>query len=74
MARPYNKAADADHASGGGVNIAGQCRPCGLWRTSRVSLVPGEGDRHATLVLLGEGLGAEEEEHRRPFIGRAGVV
>lgn len=52
--------------------MPGSCRACGLWKTSRRCRVPGEGNPHATLVLVGEALGESEESQGRPFIGRAG--
>lgn len=38
----------------------------------RYTLVCGEGDPHARLVLVGEAPGAQEELQRRPFVGTAG--
>lgn len=35
-------------------------------------IVPGEGNEKANIVLIGEALGREEEEQRRPFVGKAG--
>lgn len=35
-------------------------------------IVPGEGPRHARLVLVGEAPGRQEAEQGRPFVGRAG--
>lgn len=35
-------------------------------------LVPGEGDAHAALMLVGEAPGAQEEAQGRPFVGAAG--
>lgn len=48
------------------------CQLCGCYRHSRAVCVPGEGDRLAQLVLIGEALGEAEEETHRPFQGRAG--
>lgn len=35
-------------------------------------LVPGEGDPHARLMLIGEAPGGQEEAQGRPFVGTAG--
>ncbi len=35
-------------------------------------IVPGEGNEKANIVLIGEAPGREEEEQRRPFVGKAG--
>lgn len=47
------------------------CRRCALWQT-RTNTVPGEGNPHARLILIGEAPGADEDETGRPFVGRAG--
>ncbi|HEX5385486.1 MAG TPA: uracil-DNA glycosylase [Gemmatimonadales bacterium] len=39
---------------------------------SRTHAVPGEGDPHARMVLVGEGPGATEDATGRPFVGAAG--
>jgi uracil-DNA glycosylase len=39
---------------------------------NRTNAVPGEGDPHAKLVLVGEGPGATEDATGRPFVGQAG--
>ena len=39
---------------------------------NRANAVPGEGDPHAPLVLVGEGPGATEDATGRPFVGQAG--
>lgn len=36
------------------------------------TLVMGEGDEHADIMLIGEAPGREEEEQGRPFVGKAG--
>ncbi len=54
--------------------IAGEidkCTRCVLGR-SRNHAVPGEGNRNARLMLIGEAPGREEDEKGRPFVGRAG--
>ena len=41
---------------------------------SRTNAVPGEGNPHARLMLVGEGPGATEDETGRPFVGAAGSL
>jgi uracil-DNA glycosylase len=41
---------------------------------SRTNAVPGEGNPHAKLVLVGEGPGATEDATGRPFVGQAGQL
>jgi uracil-DNA glycosylase family 4 len=48
-----------------------QC--CGLCR-DRTNAVPGEGNPHASLMLIGEGPGATEDATGRPFVGQAGKL
>ncbi|WP_331773838.1 uracil-DNA glycosylase [Sulfurospirillum sp. 1612] len=50
-----------------------QCHLCQLAK-SRKNIVFGEGDEHATLLFVGEGPGANEDESGRPFVGRAGML
>ena len=52
--------------------VAG-CTLCPL-STGRTKTVPGEGDPHARLMLVGEGPGAKEDATGRPFVGRAGEL
>ena len=47
------------------------CTLCPLSRT-RTQAVPGEGDPHANLMLIGEGPGYNEDKQGRPFVGAAG--
>ncbi len=49
------------------------CRRCNLWRDATQG-VPGEGPPHATLMLVGEQPGDQEDLHGRPFIGPAGQL
>ncbi|OGP86830.1 MAG: uracil-DNA glycosylase [Deltaproteobacteria bacterium RBG_16_48_10] len=51
----------------------GDCKRCKLHRT-RKTLVFGEGNERATLMLIGEGPGYEEDIQGRPFVGRAGQL
>lgn len=47
------------------------CQLCRL-SESRTNAVPGEGSAGATIMLIGEAPGAEEDHTGRPFVGRAG--
>ncbi|HLW25440.1 MAG TPA: UdgX family uracil-DNA binding protein [Steroidobacteraceae bacterium] len=47
------------------------CRRCDLWKRA-TQAVPGEGRRHATLLLVGEQPGDEEDRQGHPFVGPAG--
>ena len=47
------------------------CPKCELAR-SRTHAVPGEGNPHARVMLIGEGPGWHEDQKGRPFIGNAG--
>jgi uracil-DNA glycosylase len=47
------------------------CRRCPLWERATQG-VAGEGPRHATLMLVGEQPGDEEDRQGRPFVGPAG--
>ena len=49
------------------------CRRCGLCQR-RNSIVLGEGDRNADIMLVGEGPGADEDAQGRPFVGKAGQL
>ncbi|MFB3884293.1 MAG: uracil-DNA glycosylase [Thermodesulfobacteriota bacterium] len=51
----------------------GDCRRCKLHKTRR-TLVFGEGNKKATLMVIGEGPGYEEDVQGRPFVGRAGQL
>src|SRR5215467_8744214 len=48
-----------------------RCRRCPLWRGA-THAVPGEGDPGATVMVVGEGPGRQEDLSGRPFVGRAG--
>ncbi|GHV51612.1 uracil-DNA glycosylase [Synergistales bacterium] len=52
---------------------ANACKKCGLAAT-RSSVVFGEGDRGTSLMFIGEGPGADEDEQGRPFVGKAGQL
>jgi len=49
------------------------CRRCGLCE-QRHSIVLGEGNRQAEIMLVGEGPGADEDAQGRPFVGKAGQL
>ncbi len=49
------------------------CEKCRLCE-GRSRVVPGEGDPHARLMFIGEGLGQEEDRQGRPFVGRSGEL
>ena len=50
-----------------------ECRLCGLCRNIRHK-VPGQGDRCAPLMLIGEGPGQTEDEEGLAFVGAAGQL
>jgi DNA polymerase len=49
------------------------CRRCPLYRDA-TQAVPGEGPKHATLMLVGEQPGDKEDLAGKPFVGPAGRV
>jgi len=49
------------------------CRRCALC-AQRNSVVLGEGNRSADIMLIGEGPGADEDAQGRPFVGKAGQL
>jgi uracil-DNA glycosylase len=49
------------------------CTLCDLHRF-RTHAVPGEGNRSAELMFIGEGPGRDEDAQGRPFVGRAGQL
>jgi uracil-DNA glycosylase family protein len=49
------------------------CRRCELWRRA-TQAVAGEGSRRASIVLVGEQPGDEEDLRGRPFVGPAGQL
>ncbi len=54
-------------------NELGDCRRCKLHRT-RHTIVFGEGNKDAKLMLIGEGPGYDEDVQGRPFVGKAGQL
>lgn len=53
--------------------LAKDCTRCGL-REGCSSVVFGEGNPQAKLLLVGEGPGADEDRLGRPFVGKAGQL
>jgi uracil-DNA glycosylase len=53
--------------------LASTCTACGLAAT-RTTVVFGEGNPAASLVVVGEAPGADEDRTGRPFVGRAGKL
>src|SRR4030067_2923137 len=51
----------------------GDCKRCKLHRT-RTTIVFGEGNKKAKLMIIGEGPGYDEDVQGRPFVGRAGQL
>lgn len=49
------------------------CRDCSLHQT-RTQAVFGVGDRNASLMVIGEAPGADEDRQGEPFVGRAGQL
>lgn len=49
------------------------CRKCPLG-AARTHAVPGEGNRQADLMFIGEGPGRDEDLQGRPFVGKAGQL
>ena len=49
------------------------CVRCRL-HTTRTNAVPGEGDPHPRVLLVGEAPGRDEDASGRPFVGRAGRI
>lgn len=49
------------------------CKKCKLYNY-RKTIVFGEGNKNADIMLIGEGPGADEDEQGLPFVGRAGQL
>jgi uracil-DNA glycosylase family 4 len=54
--------------------IGPNCTRCKLAKLGRKQIVFGVGNPHAELMFVGEGPGADEDEHGEPFVGRAGQL
>ncbi len=48
-----------------------ECKLCPLWE-GRTHAVPGEGNKHAKVMFVGEAPGRDEDAQGRPFVGQAG--
>jgi DNA polymerase len=68
---PAGKPASDDAAPEPSKENLDHCRRCELWEHATQG-VPGEGARHAHLMLVGEQPGDEEDVQGRPFVGPAG--
>jgi DNA polymerase len=55
------------------AEVVADCRACPLC-TERTNTVPGEGNAAASLMVVGEGPGEQEDLSGRPFVGRAGEL
>lgn len=49
------------------------CKKCRLYKTAKHA-VPGEGNRGAKIVFVGEAPGFNEDAQGRPFVGRSGAL
>lgn len=58
------------------MELALRIKSCSLCELSstRLNTVPGEGDRKAAIMFIGEAPGQNEDREGRPFIGRAGNI
>jgi DNA polymerase len=50
------------------------CTKCPLGTLGRSTVVFGEGNPNASLMIIGEGPGRDEDEQGRPFVGRSGKL
>ena len=50
-----------------------ECRKCTLWKNAK-NPVPGQGNLNASLMLIGEAPGYNEDVKGQPFVGSAGRV
>ncbi len=51
-----------------------KCRVCPELAANRTNTVFGDGNPNAKLMLLGEAPGADEDELKKPFVGRSGKL
>ncbi len=63
----------ADKLWGACVARAQACAACQLC-SARNTVVFGEGNRHSSLMFVGEGPGGDEDAQGRPFVGKAGQL
>jgi DNA polymerase len=54
-------------------NAEADCTRCPLYKDA-TQVVPGEGARHARIMLVGEQPGDREDEQGKPFVGPAGRI
>ncbi len=54
-------------------DVLGECRRCGLC-AGRTQIVFGDGLATASLMIIGEAPGAEEDTQGKPFVGRSGQL
>jgi uracil-DNA glycosylase family 4 len=63
-----------DHDTLGQIRLdIGDCKRCRLCE-ARTNIVFGSGNEEASLVFVGEGPGADEDDQGLPFVGRAGQL
>jgi uracil-DNA glycosylase len=55
------------------AGLAARCKACDLWKRA-TQVVFGEGSSHATVILVGEVPGDQEDRVGRPFVGPAGAL
>ncbi|MBN1915045.1 MAG: uracil-DNA glycosylase [Parachlamydiales bacterium] len=49
------------------------CKKCPLFQ-SRKNAIPGIGSYHSKIFMIGEAPGKQEDEEKKPFIGRSGTI
>lgn len=54
-------------------NSLKECKKCKLC-TNRTNIVFGTGNKHASIMFIGEGPGADEDLQGEPFVGKAGKL
>jgi uracil-DNA glycosylase len=72
IATPANPPSDTSSLSSI-AHTTSACKACRLC-DGRRNTVPGEGNPAPTLLFVGEGPGADEDEQGRPFVGAAGQL
>jgi uracil-DNA glycosylase len=74
VAKPILPASTNNNSSLSDItNAIAACKACRLC-DGRRNTVPGEGNPAPTLLFVGEGPGADEDEQGRPFVGAAGQL
>lgn len=51
-----------------------RCQSCPLAHLGRNNIVFGEGNPSASLMIIGEGPGAQEDIQKKPFVGKSGQL